>query len=261
MLNRSDYIHVGTDEAYNNYNTDSAFKAEIESVYQTMEYRTKIPDLLGKTLLVTDKQFPKIHQIASELSAKMEMECPAIYVFEDFFYGMESYGMGDYWIEVSAKTIRDFTYQELTFLLAREFYKIKNNVVYHTMLMNQMFKIQAAVPAVGDALQKISRTKFNHWCRLENYTADNFGYLMCGDLTSCVHAIVAMILNSKSLLSQVDMGAFIKQSSNINKLDDVVSNYTKSDEVLPYAPLRVESLMAYAVSRRGIDARKEVTGC
>ena len=46
------------------------------------------------------------------------------------------------------------------------------------------------------------------------------------------------------------MTAFIKQASAINKMDDIVSNYTKSDETMPYAPYRVECLLAYAVSKR-----------
>lgn len=191
----------------------------------------------------------------------MDMEEPKVYVFEDFFYGIESYGMGEYWIEISAKTIRDFNEKELTFLFARELYKIKYEVVYRITLMHEMFKIYNTIPVAGDAMEKISKAKFNHWCRLENYNADNFAYLHCQDLTACINAIVAMVLNSKSLAEQIDMKAFIKQASEINKLDDTVSNYTKSDEILPYAPYRVESLLAYAVSKRGMKARKAVTLC
>lgn len=261
MLEKKDYIHVGTDEACESYKKDIIIQDDIEKVYNNIEYRMKVPDLLGKTLKVTERQFPEVHRIVSELCRVMDMERPSVFVFEDFFYGLESYGMGSYWIEVSAKTIRDFTEKELVFLFARELYKIKNEVVYQTMLMNQVFRIQSAVPVIGEAIRDISKLKFNHWNRLENYTADNFAYLMSQDLTACVNAIVGMVLNSKSMLSEIDMGAFIKQASSINKLDDIVSNYTKADETLPYAPYRVESLLAYAVSRRGIEAGKKVEVC
>lgn len=261
MLEKKEYIHVGTDEAFESYRKGSVIGADIEKVYNTIEYPMKKPDLLGKTLSVTKRQFPKVYLIVTELCDFLEMPKPDVYVFEDFFYGIESYGMGNYWIEISAKTIRDFSDSELRFLFARELYKINNGVVYQTMLKNQIFGLQASIPAIGEPLKESSRLAFNHWCRLENYTADNFGYLMCCDLTSCVYAIVGMVLNSKSMLAQIDMAAFIEQASAINKMDDVVSNYTKADEALPYAPYRVESLLAYAISKRGIQARKRVKVC
>ena len=59
------------------------------------------------------------------------------------------------------------------------------------------------------------------------------------------------------LAGQVDVKEFIGQASEINKLDDMVFNYTKADESVPYAPHRIQSLMAYAVSERGMKAREE----
>ncbi len=261
MLKKQDYVHIGTDEAFDNYKKESILGNDIEKVYTAVEYRMKRPDLLGKTLLVSERQFSGLNQIVIELCTYMEMDKPDIYVFEDFFYGIESYGMGDYWIEISAKTIRDFTDTELRFLIAREMYKIKSGVVYQCMLRNQLFQMQSSIPAIGDMIEKTSKMKFNHWCRLENFTADNYGYLMCRDLNACVNAIVGMVLNSKTMLSEIDMGEFIKQASAINKLDDTVSNYTKADEILPYAPYRVESLLAYAISKRGLNVRKELELC
>lgn len=257
MIDKNLYIHVGVDEAYKNYKAESMISEEVETYYESIEYKMKRPDLLGKTLHVTKNQFSNVYKIVEDLSVQLEMEQPEVYVFEDFFYGIESYGMKNYWIEVSAKTIRDFSISELTFLFARELYKIKEGVVYNTMLKNQVFQLQDRVPTIGSMLKKGSQVSFYHWCRLENYTADNFGYLCCKDLTACIRAIVAMVLNSKLMLSEIDMSEFVRQASEINKLDDEVSSYTKADESLPYAPMRVESLLAYAMSRRGMLARKE----
>ena len=59
------------------------------------------------------------------------------------------------------------------------------------------------------------------------------------------------------LAEQVDVKEFISQASEINKLDDMVLNYTKADESVPYAPHRIQNLLAYAVSERGMRKRKE----
>ena len=80
---------------------------------------------------------------------------------------------------------------------------------------------------------------------------------MCGSVKSSVDAILKMVLNSVMLAEQVDVKEFISQASEINRLDDMISSYTKSDESVPYAPHRIQNLLAYVVSDRGMKAREE----
>jgi hypothetical protein len=77
---------------------------------------------------------------------------------------------------------------------------------------------------------------------------------MCGSVKSSVDAILKMVLNSIPLAEQVDVKEFIGQASEINSLDDMTYNYTKADESIPYAPHRLQNLLAYAVSERGMKA-------
>lgn len=258
MISKKLYLHIGVDEAYADYKKEMPLKDSVEEVFNTIESKMKRPDLLGKTLLVTQTQFPNIHKIVTSLAEYTDIDVPEVFVFEDFFYGIESYGMSKYWIEISAKTIRDFTEDELMFLFAREFYKIKYGYTYQSMLMNQICKVYETIPTIGDTVSKVTKNKYNHWSRLENFTADNFAYLYCKNIRACINSIVALVLNSKSMLDEIDMKSFIAQASNINKLDDRVSNFTKADETMPYAPMRVESLLAYIISKRGMQARREM---
>ncbi|QFJ54341.1 M48 family metallopeptidase [Pseudobutyrivibrio xylanivorans] len=258
MIDKKMYQQVGLDEAFEGYKQSLTIDEDINEIYNSIEIKMKKPDLLGKTLRVTERQFTEIHGIVNKLADKLEMSSPDVFVFEDFFYGIESFGMNEYWIEISAKTIRDFSIKELEFLFAREMYKINYGVTYQSMLIEEYSKVYQSVPSIGGIINKVARNKFNHWYRLENYSADNFAYLYCKDLRASISAIVAMVLNSKILLDQVDMGTFVEQASDITKLDDMVYNYTKADEVIPYAPMRVESLLAYSISVRGMKARKEM---
>lgn len=79
---------------------------------------------------------------------------------------------------------------------------------------------------------------------------------MCGSMKSSVDAILKMVLNSVMLAEQVDVKEFISQASEINRLDDMVLNYTKADEFVPYAPHRIQNLLAYAVSEHGMKERE-----
>jgi Zn-dependent protease with chaperone function len=252
-MNRENYIYGRQDEAYQKYRDGVTFQEDVEKVYDEIDYKIRRPDLLGKTVKVTEKQFPQVYRIMKDMTEREKIQCPEVYVYEDYYYGAESYGISNSWIELSAKTIQDFTMQELQFVLAREIYKISDGVTKHKTMMEERFKvIRMAAP---DELEKISKLSFYHWYRLANYTADNYGYLMCGNVKSSVDAILKMVLNSIPLAEQVDVKEFIGQASEINSLDDTTYNYTKADESVPYAPHRIQSLLAYAVSERGMKAR------
>lgn len=255
---RESYIHKGQNEAFEQYRDGVMFQEDIEKVYEEIDYKVKQPDFLGKTVKVTAKQFPQVYHMIQELCTYEQMECPAVYVYEDYYYGAESYGINSYWIELSAKTIQDFSEDELKFVLAREIYKISDGVTRQKTMMEERFKmIRQLAP---NELEQVSKMSFYHWYRLANYSADNYGYLMCGSIRSSVDAILMMVLNSKMLAGQVEVKEFIGQASEINKLDDMVFNYTKADESVPYAPHRIQSLMAYAVSERGMKAILEKGG-
>ena len=250
-MERSCYINEKQDEAFAAYQDGVTFQKSVESVYDEIDYKIKLPDFLGKTVKVADKQFPEVYRIVCELSSDMNIENPTVYVYEDYYYGAESYGISHYWIELSAKTIQDFSETELRFLLAREIYKIADGVTKQKTMMEERFKmIRQAAP---NELEEMSKLSFYHWYRLANFSADNYGYLMCGSMKTAVETILKLVLNSVMLAEQVDIKEFIGQASEINKLDDTVYNYTKADESAPYAPHRIQSLLAYAVSERRME--------
>lgn len=250
---RENYIHVRQDEAYEQYREGVSFQKDIEKIYEEVDSKIKLPDLLGKTVKVTELQFPQVYNMVKELCDYEQMECPMVYVYEDYYYGAESYGINKPWIELSAKTIQDFTDEELKFVLAREIYKISDGITKQKTMMEERFKKMRQV--ASDDLEKISRMSFYHWYRLANYSADNYGYLKCGNIQGAVKSILLMVLNSKMLAEHIDVKEFIGQASEINKLDDTVLNYTKADEAVPYAPHRIQNVIAYAVSNRGMNAR------
>lgn len=250
-MNREKFIHINQDKAYERYKDGVTFQKDLETHYEEIDYKMKQADFLGKTVKVTEKQFAEVYELLKELSKKENIDLPDTYVFEDYYYGVESFGISKPWIEISAKTIQDFTKDELKFVLAREIYKIADGVTKQKTMMEERFKmLSQTMPIAQKEIEQIAKISFYHWYRLVNYSADNYGYLMCESVKSSVSAILMMVLNSRMLSEQVDINEFIGQASEINKLDDTVYRYTKADESVPYAPHRIQNLLAYAVSER-----------
>lgn len=251
-MNRSGYINNKQDEAYSKFRGGLKFQKDIENVYEEIDYKLKLADQLGKTVRISERQFPKVNRIIQEICSDESMECPTTYVYESYYYGAESYGINSPWIEISAKTIRDFSEDELRFILAREIYKIHDGVTKQRVVMEEWFKVVKSV--APNQVEMASRISFYRWYRLTGFSADNFGYLCCGSIRSAVNALLLTVMNSRLLVEQIDIKSFIGQASDINKLSDGVSVYTKADELVPYAPHRLQNLLAYAVSDRGMKS-------
>ena len=236
------------------------FTKEVEFVCTEIEEKLKVPDLLGKTVKVTEKQFPEVYKILVKQAKIAEIEIPDTFVYEDFYYGVESKGTTKPWIEISAKTIQDLKSEEIEFLISREMYNIKNGITYYRSIFEQLIKvIESGSWIVGvDTLIKTMKLKMCHWNRLTHFSADCYGYLMNKNIVICINSILKLVLNSTYLSEEIDIFSYIEQASEINLLDDIVYNYTKLDEMVPYGPYRVNNLIGYASSKNGILAIKNM---
>lgn len=254
-MEREKFVHILQDAAFDAYKEGVSFQKDIENTYANTDFMERQPDLLGKTVRVSQKQFPEVYVIINKLCGNGKEAPIPVYVYEEYYYGAESYGLDSPWIEISAKTIADFSEEELQFILAREIFKIRDGVTKQKTMMEERFKYMKAITPGG--VEEVSRMAFYHWYRLANYSADNYGYISCGSIKASVNAVLKMVLNSIRLSEKVDIKEFIGQASEINMLDDVISNHTKADEPVPYAPHRIKNLLAYAESERGINSLME----
>ena len=55
-----------------------------------------------------------------------------------------------------------------------------------------------------------------------------------------------MILNNRKLVGTVNLAEYLNTASEINKLDDAVSTFTKNDEKMPYGQFRIKNLIRFA---------------
>ena len=174
------------------------FTKEVEFVCTEIEEKLKVPDLLGKTVKVTEKQFPEVYKILVKQAKIAEIEIPDTFVYEDFYYGVESKGTTKPWIEISAKTIQDLKSEEIEFLISREMYNIKNGITYYRSIFEQLIKvIESGSWIVGvDTLIKTMKLKMCHWNRLTHFSADCYGYLMNKNIVICINSILKLVLNT-----------------------------------------------------------------
>lgn len=67
-MDKRHYIHIGADAAYEDYKADIGMGEAIQEIYSSIECRMKKPDLLGKTLMVTENQFSAVFEIVNNIA-------------------------------------------------------------------------------------------------------------------------------------------------------------------------------------------------
>lgn len=218
--------------------------------YKEYDAKIKKPDLIGKTIQVSEKQFPELYHRIQEMAIRLDCKTPKIYLYEDFYYGVEAKGSGKPWLEISTKTLADLPDESFDFLVARELFRIKYDVVKWTAVSEQVIRMLGkcnTIPGL-DMLKDSFLMTYSGWSRCAHYSADCFAYDVVKDIKISIRSVLTLIMNNVELAEKVNIAAYISQMKEIYLLDDIVSRFTENDEKIPYGPLRIRTLLAYATA-------------
>ena len=242
------YFHFAYEDSMKSFQNLIPCPDAIIKCYTEYEGKLKKPDLFGKTVRVTKHQIPDLYHKVKNFAEKADIDVPQVFLYDDFYYGVQAKGTENPRIEISAKTVADFSDEEFNFLLAREMCRIKHKMVKWTFVGEQYFDMlekAQGIPGVETASKSLQMV-YAYWRRLADYTADCSGYDTVADIRPCVKAIVTLVLNNISLANQVNIREYISQASDIYMMDDLVYRYSQNDEKIPYGPLRIKNLLSYA---------------
>lgn len=215
-----------------------------------------IPDLYGKTIKVNPRSFPEIDKKIKILSKFFEVDPPNAFIYENFYYGAEVMGLTKPWIELSAKTVSDFTSNELDFLLGAQIAFIKHKHFINKTHVNQIinsFDLIESTPGLNlinvfgtiDGFEKGFKLIFYNWNREVVHTTDLYGLMCCGSLSTAINVILKMIINDPLLAKNIDIPHYISQKDFFNSLKGIIAYYTKFDESIPYGPTRIARLLRF----------------
>lgn len=244
---------------------EPAFKEYFEQV----EEESCLPDLYGKSVLVTERQFPDVHREIASISAFLNIAPPPCFAYEGYGYLCDSEGLSEPRLELSARAIRDFSTAELRHLLAKELYHVAARHLRMEMMAEKMLALVQALPSVGSAIPGVGLVmKFGgsaafeaatfslrnvafHWYRSACFSADCFAAAYTADLGASLRALLLTIFNERSLIAELRIDEYLRQIGRIEALMGPLATLDKVDEVLPYGPYRVQNILRYIVSDRG----------
>lgn len=228
-----------------------------------------LPNLIGNSIKVTEKQFEKVYSMTAEMCNVLNMEQPDIYVYKDFCYHVSAEGLNKPLIQISASTLEDFNKDELRFLIGRELAHIKSGHMYWKILMEQCInapKLISNVPGaeianlVGgiEGLEMGFKIIMYKWNRVTEYSSDACGYLLCGNIEAAISSIKKLVLNNKFLANELNLSEYIKQGNLLEKCTSNMAKYSKLDEMVPYGSFRIKELLRFASSSKTKEIVKEL---
>ena len=241
------------------------YQSQLIEMYNLFEEETLVPDLIGKSLEVNDFQMRELYGLVKDISTKLEMPVPSVYVFEGRYCDVNAEGYTKPWIQISTKTLEDFEDDELEYSIARQLVHIRLGHMKYEILCEQFSKSISIASQLGGSIVNFipggsvasseafevyaARFKLiaSQWSRVSEYTADRCALALCDwNIKSAVSAIKKQILNSRKLSDEMKLQSYLNQTESILRMNTPVAKYSILDEQYPYGPFRIKELISFA---------------
>jgi Zn-dependent protease with chaperone function len=199
--------------------------------------------LLGSAVKVSERQFPRIHALATQCADTLHIAVPQIYIVNQPTLNAMTYGTNEEsFIMVHSALVDHYTDEELLTVLGHECGHIHNShVVYLTALhyltrMAGVFVRWIVEPAL---------VALRAWSRRAEITCDRAGMLCSKNADVSARALTKLVLGSKKLYDEFNIDAFLEQHEEGK---DGIGKYMEVFATHPWLPKRVLAMRVFAES-------------
>lgn len=193
--------------------------------------------LIGSSIRVEPRQFPELAAVVDELSARMGIVPPQVFIRDDQNVPITAAGVGEpYALIVSSQYFELLREGELAFLIARELAHIAAGHTRLTSLLSASGRENPVVALV-----------FGPWLRRCEMTADRVAVLCCDDLDDALGAICMTTFHSAG--RRVDRLVLAEQRAELAA--DPALRLGEWTSATPYATTRLDALSAFVQTPLG----------
>jgi Zn-dependent protease with chaperone function len=199
--------------------------------------------LLGHSVKVGPKQFPKVHKLAAKCADTLGIATPTVYIVNSPVMNAAALGTNDdSVIMVHSGLIDNFSEAELLSVIGHECGHIHNN---HVVYLTALHYLRFIAGAATRWLMAPAEMALMSWLRRAEITSDRAGLICCQDLEVSTRALTKLALGSSKLYGELNMEAFVEQ---YEEMKDGVGRYAEMRLSHPVLPKRVIALRHFAES-------------
>lgn len=190
--------------------------------------------LLGSSVRVHERQYPRVFAIVKRTCAALEIPMPLIFAREDNYVPVAALGFGEpYALVLSSHWIEVFRDDELAFMVGRELGHIAAG---HTRFLSLL--------SINGNENPLIAMIFGAWLRRCTMTCDKVGLLCCGSIDAAIRGIAVAAFHEFG--RKIDYHAFAEQHEEIQA--DSVSRWGAWLGSEPYATTRIAALRRFMTS-------------
>ncbi len=203
-------------------------------------------ELVGNTVKVGPKQFPRVHDLARTCADTLGIEVPTLYIANNPTMNAMTFGTNDdAFILVHSSLVDHFSDEELLSVIGHECGHIHNNhVVYLTTL--HYLRVLSQRFAAGMLMSMGVVYALQAWSRRAEITCDRAGMLCSRSLDVSSRALAKLALGSNKLSNELNMDAFLEQYEETTEGPGKATEFGASH---PWLTKRIRALQTFANSK------------
>jgi Zn-dependent protease with chaperone function len=199
--------------------------------------------LLGNSVKVSDRQFPRIQKVTEQCAATLGIAPPQVYITNNPHLNAGTYGTDEEsFIIVNSALVDHYTDEELLTVIGHECGHVHNGHVVYLTALHYIVRIAGVFLAwvVPPALVAL-----NTWSRRAEITSDRAAMLCAKDAATAERAITKLALGSRKLYEEFNLEAFLEQHQEGR---EGVGKYMEVFASHPWLPKRVLAMREFAKS-------------
>ncbi|TFH15761.1 M48 family peptidase, partial [Candidatus Bathyarchaeota archaeon] len=180
---------------------------------------------IGSCLRVSETQIPSIYKIYKEACDALEISPPPdLFIENSPFPNAYTYGYTRPFVVVTTGLIKDFTPEELMFILGHELGHVKcGHILYNTMAQNLTWIIafiSDMTLGIGQLVTTGIQLTLLEWSRKAEFSADMAGLLAVQNVGASSSALSKLMAPAKEIWQEINMEDINKQAEEFEDLSD-----------------------------------------
>jgi Zn-dependent protease with chaperone function len=179
---------------------------------------------LGSCLRVSETQIPSIWKVYKEACDVLEVDPPDLFIKNSPFPSAYTYGYTNPFVVVTTGLIKDFSKDELMFILGHELGHVKcGHTLYNTMAENITMiisYISEMTLGIGQLVTMGIQLALMEWSRKAEFSADRAGLLAVQSVEASSAALSKLLAPSKEIWSEINMEEIHKQAEEFERLSE-----------------------------------------